>query len=169
MLRRPTVEFESQPVLGIPRNLWWYSPECLATFPGIFGEIPRNIWRHSPECLATFPECLATLPGMFGDILRNVCRHSPEYLATFPGMFADIPRNITFPLFLAFSAFRSTFLYSWFYTAVFKVNSWPHQRNIVCKYKLHGKPIMKWKQTFSLASDLDVEYWYWFFNVKLNF
>ena len=33
----------------------------------------------------------------------------------------------------------------------------PHQRNIVCKYKLHGKPIMKWKQTFSLASETDVE------------
>ena len=37
-------------------------------------------------------------------------------LATFPGMFGDIPRNITFPLFPAFPAFRSPFLYFWFYT-----------------------------------------------------
>ena len=71
-----------------------YSPECLATFPGIFGDIPgifgdipQNIWGHSPECLRTFP-------GMFGDIPRNVWGHSPECLATFPGMFEDIPRNV---------------------------------------------------------------------------
>ena len=31
----------------------------------------------------------------------------------------------------------------------------PHQRNIVCEYKLYGKPIMKYKQTFSLVSDID--------------
>ena len=148
MLRRPTVEFESQPVVGIPRNLWWYSPECLATFLGIFGDIPRNVWWHSPECLRTFL-------GMFGDIPQNVWGHSLEY------NIPPIPRvpRIPFlaPLFLVL------------HIAVFKVKSWPHRRNIVCKYKLHGKPIMKWKQTFSLASDLDVEYWYWFFNVKLNF
>ena len=87
MLRHPTVEFESQPVVGIPRNLWWYSPECLATFPRIFYDSPQNIGRHSPECLATFP-------GIFGDVPRNVWWHSPEYMATFPGIFGDIPRNI---------------------------------------------------------------------------
>ena len=32
-----------------------------------------------------------------------------------------------------------------------------HQRNIVCEYKLNGKPTIKWKQTFSLVSDIDVE------------
>ena len=26
-----------------------YSPECLATFPGMFYDIPRNVWRHSLE------------------------------------------------------------------------------------------------------------------------
>ena len=31
-------------------------------------------------------------------------------------MFANIPWNITAPLFPAFPAFRSLFLYSWFYT-----------------------------------------------------
>ena len=84
MLRHPTVEFESQPVVGIPRNLWWYSPECLATFPRIFYDSPQNIGRHCPECLATFPR-------IFGDIPRNVWGHSPEYMATFPGMFGNIP------------------------------------------------------------------------------
>ena len=82
MLRHPTVEFESQPVVCIPRNLWWYSPECLelfTTFPGMFGDIPQNDWWHSPEYLATFP-------GIFGDIPRNVWRHSPKCLATFPGI-----------------------------------------------------------------------------------
>ena len=34
----------------------------------------------------------------------------------------------------------------------------PHKRNIVCKYKLHGKPVMKLKHTFSFVSDIDVEY-----------
>ena len=84
MLRHPTVEFESQPVVGIPRNLWWYSPECLATFPRIFYDSPQNIGLHCPECLATFPR-------IFGDIPRNVWGHSPEYMATFPGMFGNIP------------------------------------------------------------------------------
>ena len=37
----------------------------------------------------------------------------------------------------------------------------------VKKYKLHGKPIMKWKQRFSLVSAIDVEKTS-FFNVKLN-
>ena len=101
MLRRPTVEFESQPVVVIPGVLGWYYPECLATFPGIFGVIPRNVWRYSPKYLATFagmfgyipqnvwghyPECLAIFPGMFGDIPRNVWGHYPKCLATFPGI-----------------------------------------------------------------------------------
>ena len=81
----------------------------LATFPGMFGNITRNFRSHSPEYLAT-------LPGMFGDILQNVWQHSSECLRTFPGMFGDIPRKITFPPFPAFPAFRSPFLYSWFYT-----------------------------------------------------
>ena len=139
----------------IPGNFWRNSPEYLATFPRMFGDIPRmfgdiarNVWRHSPECLPTFP-------GIFGDIPRNVCRHSPEY------NFPPVPRVLRIPFHVP--------VFLVLHIAVFKVNSWPHQRNIVYKYKLHGKPIMKWKQTFSLASDLDVEYWYWFFNVKLNF
>ena len=123
----------------IPQNVWQHSRECLATFPGMVGNIPRNVWGHSPKCLATFPgmlgnihrdvwryspECLATFPGMFGDIPemfsntpRNVWPHSLECLTTFPGMFGNIPRNITFPPFPAFLAFRSPFLYSWFYTS----------------------------------------------------
>ena len=82
MLRHPTVKFESQLVVCIPQNLWWYSPECLelfTTFRGMFGDIPQNDWWHSPEYLATFP-------GIFGDIPRNVWRHSPTCLATFPGI-----------------------------------------------------------------------------------
>ena len=83
------------PKIGsISWNVWWRSPEFLMTFPGIFGNIPRNIWRHSPECSRRFP-------GIFGDVPRNVWRHSLEY-------------NI--PPFPTFSAFRSRFLYSWFYT-----------------------------------------------------
>ena len=31
----------------------------------MFGDIPQNVWGHSPECLATFH-------GMFGDIPRNI-------------------------------------------------------------------------------------------------
>ena len=49
-------------------------------------------------------------PGIFGDIPRNVWLHSLKCLMTFPGIFGNIP---TFP---AFPAFRSPFLYSWFYT-----------------------------------------------------
>ena len=94
-------------------NIIWifrgHSPECLAISPGIFGDIPQNVWRHFPEYLATFPR-------IFGDIPRNVWPHYPKCLRTFPGMFGHIPRNITFPLFLAFPAFRSPFLYSRFYT-----------------------------------------------------
>ena len=64
----------------IPRNVWRHSPEYLATFPGIFGDIPwnicedipRNVWGHSRECLATFL-------GMFEGIPRNVWPHSPKY------------------------------------------------------------------------------------------
>ena len=63
-----------------------YSLDFLRTFPEMFGDILRNIWRHSPECLATFP-------GIF-DIPRNIWRHSPECLVTFPRIFGDIPRNI---------------------------------------------------------------------------
>ena len=94
MLRRPTVEFESKPVVVIPGDLWWYSPECLAIFTEILGDIRQNVWRHSPKCLRTFP-------GMFEDIPRNVWRYSLEYLATLleclrrlPEMFGDIPRNV---------------------------------------------------------------------------
>ena len=63
---------------------WQHSPECLATFPGMFDDIPRDIWRHSSECLATFS-------GMFDGIHWNIWRHSPECLATFPAMFSYIP------------------------------------------------------------------------------
>ena len=40
------------------------------------------------------PECLRTFPRMFGDIPGNVLRHSPECLAAFRGMLEDIPRNV---------------------------------------------------------------------------
>ena len=33
-----------------------------------------------------------------------------------------------------------------------------HQRNVVCQYKLYGKPTMILKHTFSLAVDIDVFY-----------
>ena len=39
----------------IPPNVWQHSPECLASFPGIFGNIPQDVWRRFPECLKTFP------------------------------------------------------------------------------------------------------------------
>ena len=88
MLKCPTtVEFENQHLVGILRNLSQHSPECLATFPGMFRNILWNVWWLSPECLTAFP-----------------------------GMFANIPWNITSPLLPAFPAFRSLFLYSWFYT-----------------------------------------------------
>ena len=32
-----------------------------------------------------------------------------------------------------------------------------HQKNTVCEYKLNWKSTMKYKQTFSLVSDIDVE------------
>ena len=96
------------PYIIFPRNVWRHSPEYLATFLGMFEDIPRNVWRTS--------ECLRTFPGMFEGIPLNVWPHSSECLATFLGMFEDIPPNIAFPVFLAFSAFRSPFLYSWFYT-----------------------------------------------------
>ena len=91
--------------------LEWYRhcPGCLRTLFGIFGGISRNTCQHSPKYVRKFP-------GTFGDIPRNVWRHSSECLAAFPGMFEHIPGNITFPTFLAFPAFRSPFLYSWFYT-----------------------------------------------------
>ena len=77
----------------IPRNVRLHSPECLATFPRIFGNIPRNVWQHSPEYLRTFPGTFGYIPGMFGNIPRNVWQHSPECLRTFSGMFGYIPRN----------------------------------------------------------------------------
>ena len=49
---------------------------------------------------------------------------------------------------------------------MFEVYFSPHQRN-VCEYKLHGKPIMKEKQTFSLVSDIKSKK-ISFFNVKLK-
>ena len=59
-------------------------------FPGMF-------LQHSPECFTRLsPEYLATFPGMFGDIPRNVFQLSPKCFATFPGIFGDIPRKITF-------------------------------------------------------------------------
>ena len=48
-----------------------------------------------------------------------IFEYSLDFSRTFPGMFEDIPRNITFPLFPAFPAFRSPFLYSWFYSYCF--------------------------------------------------
>ena len=78
----------------ITRAVWGHSPECLAVFLGIFGNIPLNIWEHSPECLARYLECLVTFLEMFDDIPRNVWGYSPECLATFPGMLGNIPWNV---------------------------------------------------------------------------
>ena len=50
---------------------------------------------------------------------------------------------------------------------VFGVYFSPHQRNIICEYELHGKPIMKWRLSFALVSDTDVEKT-GFFNEKLK-
>ena len=93
----------------IPPNIWQHSPEYFRTFPRMFNNIPQNVCQHSPGCLAR-------LPGMFDDIPQNFRGYSLECLATFLGTFGNIVRNITFPLFLAFSAFCSPFWYSWFYT-----------------------------------------------------
>ena len=115
-----------------PRNVWRHFPEFLMTFPGMFGDIHRIIWRHSPEILRIFSrmfgvECLRTFLGMFCDILRNVWRHFPQCFRIFPGMFEDFLRNVwrhfteyyIAPI-PAFPAFCSLFLYSWFYTGLFK-------------------------------------------------
>ena len=77
MKLRPILYHKSK--YDIPRNVWQYSPECLATFPGMFGCISRNVWQHSPKCLAIFP-------GMFNDIPRGVWGHSPECLKDFHRM-----------------------------------------------------------------------------------
>ena len=46
--------------------------------------------------------------------------------------------------------------FSWtFGLLLFGVYFSPHQRNIVCEYKLHGKRIMKYQN--ELVSDIDVE------------
>ena len=45
-----------------PQTFLGISPNGIA---GMFVDIPRNVSGHSPECLATFPE-------MFGDIPRNI-------------------------------------------------------------------------------------------------
>ena len=64
------------------------SPECLATFLGILGDIPWNVLQHSLECLVTFS-------GMFGDIPWNTWWYSPlECFKTFPEIFGDIPQNV---------------------------------------------------------------------------
>lgn len=77
-----------------------HSSECLTTFPGLFLDIHPNVRGNSPECLATFT-------GMFEDISQNIWGHYPESLRIFPTIFNDIPRrNMTFPPFPTFSAFR---------------------------------------------------------------
>ena len=40
---------------------------------------------------------------------------------------------------------------------IFSLYFSPHQINIVYEYKLHGKPVMKFKQTFLIVSDIDVK------------
>ena len=61
--------------------------------------------------------------------------------------------------------FKITFFYRTPTVAASEVYFSSHQRNIVCEYKLHGKPIMKY-QSWTC-------FWYWcwknlFFNVKLK-
>ena len=88
-----TVMDELRPVLyhqskwDIPRNVRRHSPECLAKFPGMFGNIPQDVQRYPPACLRTFR-------GMFGDIPQNVWRHYSECLTIFPGIFEYIQRNV---------------------------------------------------------------------------
>ena len=60
----------------------------------MFEDIPRNVWRYSPERLATFPGILATFPGTFGNIPRNICQHFPKGLRRLPGIFEDIPWDV---------------------------------------------------------------------------
>ena len=61
MLKPPTIDFESLPFDSV-----------ICNEQSMFGHIPRNVYGY-------FSECLATIPGMFGDIPLDVSRHSPEY------------------------------------------------------------------------------------------
>ena len=107
----------------ILQNVWGHSPEFLAafpgisgnippkhsrTFPGIFGNIPQNLWGHSAECLAKFPGMFANIPGVFEYIPRNVWQHSPESLATFPGVSGDILRNFYYYYYLYFKLVQNS-------------------------------------------------------------
>ena len=91
-----------------------------------------------------------------------------KWLATiFLGKFVNKPKS-------KFKARSHDIFFSWTFDLllintrylVFRVYFLPHQRNIiVCKYKLNGKPIMKY-QSWTC-------FWYWcwknlFFNVKLK-
>ena len=103
---------------NIPQNLFEHSLESSATFPGIFNNILRNLLENSPESSLAFPR-------IFNNIPRNPLEYSPDSSRTFPGIFSSIPRNAkirTFPGILVnipsvpcIPAFRSPFLYSWFY------------------------------------------------------
>ena len=58
----------------------WQDCKKIGDISGMFEDIPRNVWRYSPKCLATFPgmfedilpDCLRTFPGMFQNIPRNI-------------------------------------------------------------------------------------------------
>ena len=40
---------------NVPQIVREYYLDFSRTLPGMFGNIPRNVWWHSPEYLATFP------------------------------------------------------------------------------------------------------------------
>ena len=53
-------------------------------------------------------------------------------------------------------SFLELLIFFWFWYLVFRVYFSLHQRNIVCKYKLHRKLVVK-QQTYLLVSDIDLE------------
>ena len=62
--------------------------------------IPRDVRRHPPECLATFPGMFGNTPGMLGDIPRNASRQSPEYNIP-PIPRAPLPIPVSLALYIA--------------------------------------------------------------------
>ena len=130
---------------GIFQNIRWnlseHSPESSWTFPGIFFDtISQNLFEHSRNLLGHSSEFSWAFLGIILNIPWNLLEHSLGSSRTFSRIFNKVPRNLmehttessrafpgilkwehspesswTFPAFPAFFAFRSSFLYSWFY------------------------------------------------------
>ena len=83
-----------------------------------------------PFILST--ECFTTCHRLFSNILWIFRGHFQGFFTTFPGMFGDIPRNITFPQFPTFPAFRFPFLYSWFYALPQSLYSQANSKTFNC-------------------------------------